>query len=175
MKRTCKKPLLVLIICLVIFSAMEIPSGFFRTKLFLLLAPDDSLVMHFSIYPEGYTTFCADGVSPILLDVSLFDSNQNPIPFSSIHVRLNNSSVRMKPSHPITDKDGRAIITLFPEELNQFGEDGEDFHSEISVCLELNAYKATPVRWEGRMATPPVVLIHGFQDTSEAMVPLHNY
>ena len=47
--------------------------------------------------------------------------------------------------------------------------------NETPVSIAFSARKATPIRWEGKMTNPPVLLVHGFQDTSESMVPLKDF
>lgn len=161
---------------LIVFSFIEIPTGFFRTKISLLLAGDNSLIMDLSVYPEGTAVFCADGATPLILEVQLCDSGQNPVPYSRIKLQFNHFSARMKPARPITGRDGRVTITLFPQEpyRTEAGA-GLEPVTEASASIRLSAAKASPVLWEGKIASPPVLLVHGFQDTSESMVPLKNF
>ncbi len=196
MKNTRRKLFLILVGCLAAFSVIEIPTGFFKTKLFLLFARESSLVTDIEVFPNGYTAFCADGTTPLVLEVSIWDSDQNPVPYSRVHVQPNHFSVRMKPSCPITGRDGRVTITLFPQELSHTEQEikpsnneprAEQNHSgvtqessqepfpEVSVSVDVSAWKASPARWEGKLVHPPVMLVHGFQDTSESMAPLKEF
>ncbi len=167
-----KKHFLILIVCLVLFSAAEIPTGFFKAKLFLLFAPENSLIIGFNAYPGEKIRICADGKTPIILNVSLYDSRQNPVPFSLIHVKLNNFEGTVKPAYPITGKDGRVLISIYPDPI--LGENGAVL-GEANVSVTLGAGKSGTIRWEGSIIPPPVLLVHGFQDTSESMVPLKNF
>lgn len=176
MKRTGVKFFLYLTLGLIVFAFIELPTGFFRTKIFLLLAEENSLVMNLSVYPEGMGVFCADGVTPLILNVQLCDSNQNPVPYSRIKLQFGDFSAAMKPVHPITGKDGRVIVALFPQEPYQFEtEIGQEPVTEVIASIRISAAKAFPILWEGKVASPPVLLVHGFQDTSESMVPLKDY
>jgi len=171
-----KKFFLYLTIGLVAFSFLEIPTGFFRTKITLLFARENSLVMDLSVYLEDCNVFCADGATPLIVNVLLCDSNQKPVPYSRIQVQLNHFSAMMKPAHPVTGLDGQVTITLFPQEPYQFEQQsGVEPENETPVSIAFSARKATPIRWEGKMTNPPVLLVHGFQDTSESMVPLKDF
>lgn len=194
MKNTHKKLFLILAGCLAAFSVIELPTGFFRAKLFLLFARDNSLVTDITVYPDQYTAFCADGTTPLVVEVSIWDSDQNPVPYSRVHVQPNHFSARIKPAFPITGRDGRVIITLYPQELSQIeqemkpanGEPGTEHNltgisqessqnPSLDVSVEASAWKASPARWEGKLVCPPVMLVHGFQDTSESMAPLKEF
>lgn len=176
MNRTGVRYFLYLSLGLVVFSFIEIPTGFFRAKIFLLFADENSLVMNLSVYPEEHEVFCADGAAPLILEVLLCDSSQNPIPYSRIKLQFSHFSARIRPARPITGRDGRVTITLYPQEpyLSETGA-GLEPVTKTSAAIRLNAAKALPVLWEGRIANPPVLLVHGFQDTSESMVPLKNF
>lgn len=176
MKRTGNRLYLYLALGLIAFSVMEIPTGFFRAKIFLLLAADNSLVLDLSVYPEEYAVFYADGATPLILDVELWDSDHNPVPYSRIKIQFSHFSAQTRPARPITGKDGRVTITLIPQELYlSEAEAGTEPVTEASAAIRLSAAKASPALWEGKLANPPVLLVHGFQDTSESMVPLKDY
>ncbi len=176
MKKKQKKFFIYLIIGLVAFSILEIPTGFFRTKIALLFAREESLLMDLSVYPEDFNVFCADGATPLLVSVFLCDSNQKPVPYSRIKVQLNHFSAIMKPVHPVTDRNGQVTITLFPQEPYQFEwQAGAQLETKTPVSIEFSARKALPIDWEGTLANPPILLVHGFQDSSESMIPLKNF
>ncbi len=176
MKRNTVKFFIYLALGLIVFSFIEIPTGFFKTKILLLLADDNSLVMDLSVYPEENAVFCTDGATALILGLQLYDSDHNPVPYSRIKLKFSHFSARMKPACPITGKDGRVTITLIPQELYRSkAETGTEPVTETSATIRLSAAKASPVLWEGKLANPPVLLVHGFQDTSESMVPLKDY
>lgn len=176
MKGRYRSIFFIIIGCLIVFSFVEIPTGFLKTKIYLFLAPADSLIMSVKIWPEDYTTFCADGFTPIIMDVSLYDADQNPVPYAPITIRPNNFTAECKPLHPVTDKDGRVVISIYPNVPTEKYEGySSDRLSDVSVSIDLEAWKAVRFRWEGKMTHPPVLLIHGFQDSSESMMPLMNH
>ncbi len=174
MKNSRKKIWIKILICLIAFSAIELPTGFFKAKAALLLAPPDSLVMTLKVFPEGYTSICADGNSPILLDITLNDLNHNPVPYSMIRVSTINFSGEVNPKYPFTDKNGRVIISIYPDGIIKPVDEPADMR-EIPVSVILNSKKSIPVKWDAKLSAPPVILIHGFQDSSESMIPLKNY
>lgn len=176
MKRIRVKFFIYLALGLIAFSFIEIPTGFVRTKISLLFAGDNSLVMDLSVYPEGYDVFCADGVTPLIFEVLLCNSSQNPVPYSHIKLQFSRFSADMRPVRPITGRDGRVTITLFPREPYRLEMGaGPEPATEAPATIRFSAAKASPVLWEGKIANPPVLLVHGFQDTSESMVPLKDY
>lgn len=191
MKNNRRKLFLILAGCLSVLSVIEIPTGFFRSKLFLLFARENSLVADMTVYPGGYSSFCADGTTPLVLEVSLWDSNQNPVPYCRIDVQTDHFSARIRPALPITGRDGRVTITLIPQELSKAGQETgapadnpgtvpeaareSARNSFVEVSVEVRAWKAEPARWKGRLVHPPVMLVHGFQDTSESMAPLKDF
>ncbi|NLM27917.1 MAG: alpha/beta fold hydrolase [Clostridiaceae bacterium] len=174
MKKNYPKQMCLILVCLVVFIAIEIPTGFFKAKFSLMFSPDDSVIVSYRMFPEQFKTFCADGVSSMLLNISLYDSQNTPVSYSLIKIETNNFSAEIKPRYPITDKNGRAVIRLSPKppQIDIFDETNP---KDISVSITITAKKSVPAVWNGYLSIPPVLLIHGFQDTSESFVPMKNY
>ncbi len=174
MKTYSTKLFHVLLICIIAFTVVEIPTGFFKAKMTLLYTIDNSLTINFHVFPNNFLQYCADG-SSFLLDVSLVDSENNPVPYSLVGIQLHNFSGTIEPKHPITNKEGRVIIRIRPEfvPINTSGEINTP--SNISVSVSLYAKKSKTSVWNGILTYPPVLLIHGFQDTSQSLVPMKNY
>ena len=196
MKKTNIKKIRFALFCLLIFLAIEMPTGFLKAKIFLAFAPDNSLAMHFYALPRPESTVCTDGVSPIFIDVALVDSNFEPVPFTLIKVYMNNFSGKIKPKYPMTDKYGRVTISILPDSLQTIGSYSNSMQAvgsypnsiqtgsgypdsdklfDIDVSIELEAKKSKRIKCDLKLSPPPVLLIHGFQDTSESMVPLKLY
>lgn len=175
MNKTCRKPIYILLLFILVLSVIEIPTGYVKARINLALAAENSLIMDVRAYPDN-AVLCVDGISPIILDVSLFDSDQNPVPFCQIHIKTQNFSAEVNPVHPVTGRNGRVTITVLPKDINwEPQDDDQDKFLEIPATIEVNAKKALSFRWDGKLAPPPVLLIHGFQDSSESMVPMKNY
>lgn len=174
MKKNYIKKKNLILFCLIVFIAVEIPTGFFKAKFSLMFSPDDSLIISCSVLPEQFKTFCADGASSMLLDISLHDSQNTPVPYSLINIETNNFTAEIKPRNPITDKNGRTVIRLIPKPPPIEDYDGIN-PKDLAVSITFSARKSAPVVWNGNLSMPPVLLIHGFQDTSESLVPLKNY
>lgn len=263
MKKTNLKKFKTILFCLIIFLVMEIPTGFLKAKIFLAFAPDNSLTMRFHALPRLDSTICTDGVSPILIDIALVDSNLEPVPYALIKVYMNNFTGKITPKYPITDKDGRVTISILPDSHQvknsiqtgssytdsiqpNYGfsdtiqtsngytdymptnngypdfvqisssylgsiqiidngyscsiQDSNDYTDhiqtknvysdsiqnsdgypdsskliDIDASVRLEAKKSKGVRCNFKLSPPPVLLIHGFQDTSESMIPLKHY
>lgn len=263
MKKTNLKKFKTILFYLIIFLVMEIPTGFLKAKIFLAFAPDNSLTMRFHALPRLDSTICTDGVSPILIDIALVDSNLEPVPYALIKVYMNNFTGKITPKYPITDKDGRVTISILPDSHQvknsiqtgssytdsiqpNYGfsdtiqtsngytdymptnngypdfvqisssylgsiqiidngyscsiQDSNDYTDhiqtknvysdsiqnsdgypdsskliDIDASVRLEAKKSKGVRCNFKLSPPPVLLIHGFQDTSESMIPLKHY
>lgn len=175
MKKTSKKKKRILFLCLLIFSMIEIPVGLLKTKISLVFAKVDSITMNLIAFPD-LKYICADSGTQIFMDVSLMNSNHEPVPFSLITVKLNNFSGKIHPRHPVTNKDGRVAIRILPDSMqieNAYQEEEKPLEIDISVTLQ--SWKSQTIKWNGKLSPPPVLLVHGFQDTSESMIPLKNY
>ena len=263
MKKTNLKKFKTILFYLIIFLVMEISTGFLKAKIFLSFAPDNSLTMRLHALPRLNSTICTDGVSPILIDVALVDSNLEPVPYALIKVYMNNFTGKITPKYPITDKDGRVTISILPDSHQvknsiqtgssytdsiqpNYGfsdtiqtsngytdymptnngypdfvqisssylgsiqtidngyscsiQDSNDYTDhiqtknvysdsiqnsdsypdsskliDIDASVRLEAKKSKGVRCNFKLSPPPVLLIHGFQDTSESMIPLKHY
>ena len=256
MKKTNLKKFKTILFYLIIFLVMEISTGFLKAKIFLAFAPDNSLTMRLHALPRLNSTICTDGVSPILIDVALVDSNLEPVPYALIKVYMNNFTGKITPKYPITDKDGRVTISILPDSFQannsytdsiltnngypdfvqtiddgysdsiqdsdgypshiqtnkypdfmknknsyldfiqaiddysgsiqngggysnsiQYSDDYPDSSKliDIDASVRLEAKKSKGVRCNFKLSPPPVLLIHGFQDTSESMIPLKHY
>ena len=263
MKKTNLKKFKTILFYLIIFLVMEIPTGFLKAKIFLAFTPDNSLTMRFHALPRLDSTICTDGVSPILIDIALVDSNLEPVPYALIKVYMNNFTGKITPKYPITDKDGRVTISILPDSHQvknsiqtgssytdsiqpNYGfsdtiqtsngytdymptnngypdfvqisssylgsiqtidngyscsiQDSNDYTDhiqtknvysdsiqnsdgypdsskliDIDASVRLEAKKSKGVRCNFKLSPPPVLLIHGFQDTSESMIPLKHY
>ena len=263
MKKTNLKKFKTILFYLIIFLVMEISTGFLKAKIFLAFAPDNSLTMRFHALPRLDSTICTDGVSPILIDIALVDSNLEPVPYALIKVYMNNFTGKITPKYPITDKDGRVTISILPDSHQvknsiqtgssytdsiqpNYGfsdtiqtsngytdymptnngypdfvqisssylgsiqiidngyscsiQDSNDYTDhiqtknvysdsiqnsdgypdsskliDIDASVRLEAKKSKGVRCNFKLSPPPVLLIHGFQDTSESMIPLKHY
>lgn len=174
MKKNFSRKFNLILAFLAAFIVIEIPTGFFKAKFSLMLYSDDCLIISYHVFPEQVKTCCADGTSSILLDISVFDMQNTPVPYLLINIETHNFNAAIKPRYPITDKNGRAVIRLLPKfpPINHFvGINPKD----ISVSITISAKKSTPAVWHGKLSMPPVLLIHGFQDTSESLVPIKNY
>lgn len=174
MNNNFRRKVYFVILFLAIFSIIELPTGFFRSKISLLLASDKSVILNIKSFPEGFSTICPDGNSPIVFEVSVYDLNQNPVPFSLIHVELHNFSGIVKPRYPITGKDGKCIIRVYPESVKKSIENDNTL-LELSALILFSTKKSSPATYQVVMTYPPILLVHGFQDTSESMVPLSRY
>ncbi len=115
MKKTNLKKFKTILFYLIIFLVVEISTGFLKAKIFLAFAPDNSLTMRLHALPRLNSTICTDGVSPILIDVALVDSNLEPVPYALIKVYMNNFTGKITPKYPITDKNGRVTISILPD------------------------------------------------------------
>lgn len=263
MKKANLKKFRITLFYLIIFLAVEIPTGFLKAKIFLAFAPDNSLTMRPHALPRLDSTICTDGVSPILIDIALVDSNLEPVPYALIKVYMNNFTGKITPKYPITDKDGRVTISILPDSHQvknsiqtgssytdsiqpNYGfsdtiqtsngytdymptnngypdfiqisssylgsiqiidngyscsiQDSNDYTDhiqtknvysdsiqnsdgypdsskliDINASVRLEAKKSKGVRCNFKLSPPPVLLIHGFQDTSESMIPLKHY
>jgi pimeloyl-ACP methyl ester carboxylesterase len=174
MKKSYSKQFNLILIFLVVFIIIEIPTGFFKAKFSLMFSPDNSLIISYYVFPEQFNTFCADGVSSMLLDISIYDSQNTPVPYLLLDIETNNFNAAIKPRYPITDKNGCAVVRLFPKSptMNAYEETAQ---KDISISITISAKKSAPAVWNGNISMPPVLLIHGFQDTSESLVPMKNY
>jgi len=170
MKKRNRNKIKFIFFCLLLLIILEIYTGFLKAKLNLLFTPDGSLTMLYQVYPEHNSAICADGSQPILLDVVLVDSNQEPVPFSLIDVNMTNFKGVIKPKYPVTGKDGRITISIIPETLQPKTNSEEPLETDVSI--KLMARKSREITWKGKLIPPPVLLVHGFQDTSESMIPL---
>ncbi|NLY17462.1 MAG: hypothetical protein GX045_00510 [Clostridiaceae bacterium] len=172
MKGITQEKIKIIILCLLMLILTEIYTGFLKAKLNLIFASDNSLTMNLRVFPGNNTTICADGSNPIFIDVALVDSEQEPVPYSLINVNLINFTGKVKPKYPITGKDGRVTITVIPD----FIQPKPDFSAvqslETDVSVKLVSNKSREFSWNGKLLPPPVLLVHGFQDTSESMIPL---
>jgi hypothetical protein len=106
MKKKYLKNFNLILVCLIVFIAIEIPAGFFKAKLKLMFSSDDSVIISYNVFPEQFETFCTDGASSMLLDISLYDSQNAPVPYSLINIETDNFNAVIKPRYPITDKNG---------------------------------------------------------------------
>lgn len=174
MKKKYLKNFNLILVCLIVFIAIEIPAGFFKAKLKLMFSSDDSVIISYNVFPEQFKTFCTDGASSMLLDISLYDSQNAPVPYSLINIETDNFNAVIKPRYPITDKNGRAVIRFIPKLPPIDNYEGINL-KDIPVSITISAKKSTPAVWNGNLSMPPVLLIHGFQDTSESLVPMKNY
>lgn len=170
MKKRNRNKIKFIFFCLLLLIILEIYTGFLKAKLNLLFTPDGSLTMLYQVYPEHNSAICADGSQLILLDVVLVDSNQEPVPFSLIDVNMTNFKGVIKPKYPVTGKDGRVTISIIPETLQPKTNSEEPLETDVSI--KLMARKSREITWKGKLIPPPVLLVHGFQDTSESMIPL---
>lgn len=170
MKKRNRNKIKFIFFCLLLLIILEIYTGFLKAKLNLLFTPDGSLTMLYQVYPEHNSAICADGSQLILLDVVLVDSNQEPVPFSLIDVNMTNFKGVIKPKYPVTGKDGRITISIIPETLQPKTNSEEPLETDVSI--KLMARKSREITWKGKLIPPPVLLVHGFQDTSESMIPL---
>ena len=263
MKKENLRKFRITLFYLIIFLVMEIPTGFLKAKIFLAFTPDNSLTMRFHALPRLDSTICTDGVSPILIDIALVDSNLEPVPYALIKVYMNNFTGKITPKYPITDKDGRVTISILPDSHQvknsiqtgssytdsiqpNYGfsdtiqtsngytdymptnngypdfvqisssylgsiqtidngyscsiQDSNDYTDhiqtknvysdsiqnsdgypdsskliDIDASVRIEAKKSKGVRCNFKLSPPPVLLIHGFQDTSESMIPLKHY
>lgn len=174
MKKNHSKRINLILVFVIVFIAIELPTGFFKAKLSLMFSPDDSVIISYRMFPEQFKTFCADGTSSMLLDISLCDSQNTPVPYSLLGIKTNNFTAEIKPKYLVTDKNGRAFVRLIPKPPLI------DIHDEknpkdIPVSITIFAKKSAPAVLNGNLSIPPVLLIHGFQDTSESFVPMKNY
>lgn len=174
MKSTFRKKLHGVILFLVLFSIIELPTGFFKSKISLILAPENSIVLSLTPFTEGYSTFCPDGSTPIIFEISAYNLNQDPIPFQLINVVLDGFQGTIKPIYPITDKDGKCIVRVYPKSIDLSSNSNGTF-LETSASIAFSSKKSLLATYPINMAYPPVLLVHGFQDTSESMVPLKQY
>jgi len=174
MKNIYSRQFNLILIFLVVFIIIEIPTGFFKAKFSLIFSPDDSVIISYHMFPEQFETFCADGASQMLLDISIYDSQNTPVPYLLIDIETNNFNAVIKPRYPITDKNGRAAVRLFPKSppIDTYA---ETIQKDIPISITVSAKKSTPAVWNGNLSMPPVLLIHGFQDTSESLIPMKNY
>lgn len=172
MKKADRKIFKILIYCLLLIAAIEIYTGFLKTKTGLIFTQEGSLTMHVRVFPHGNTTICADGNSPIIMDIALVDSNQEPVPYSLINIELVNFSGRVKPKYPVTGKDGKAVISIIPDPVRPKEGENPDQPVEIGAAIRLTSKKSREIIWNLKLSPPPVLLVHGFQDTSESMIPL---
>lgn len=172
MKGNFRKQLYFVIVFLLLFYVIEIPTDFLKSKIRLLLLPENNIILNMKTYPEDFSLLCPDGSSPIILEVCAYDLNHDPFPFLLIHVELNNFQGKIEPSYPITNKDGKCLIYVYPNSIYITDKSDDNL---VEASIKLYSTKSISANYQVRLTSLPILLVHGFQDTSESFVPLKQH
>ncbi len=172
MKNNLRKPLYFVLVFILIFCIVEITTGFFKSKIALVSLPDSNIILKVRAFPEDISLLCPDGASPIIFEICAYDLNHDPFPFLLINVELENLQGRLEPAYPITNKDGICVVYVYPN--STYITDGAE-NNFVEASINFYAKKSFSANYQVRLTYPPVLLVHGFQDTSESFVPLKQY